>query len=200
MNHSDIAKQSLRRHKTLSRIKYAIIFFLVLAFAILAYLFINDPPEILRGTSKAELPYPGARVEVKRIVDYIWENDREMFYSIRTVSLSDEEMGFFSSQPFHADLFGVYFNDTIALKTSNNMNLHQVYHEMGHNVWLKFTDEKRAEWESVFHSSSNYVTPYGATGAVEDFSETFACYFYDKNGCMEKTEEQKRFFMENVLD
>jgi len=153
-------------------------------------------------TGNFEISDDNLKQQIQLMVEEIYTKDRNLLKGINNIFVSKEDLSFEQNSTFcDGKILGVFFNGTILLKESGNTtNRKTLYHEIAHNIFQKIDNTKREEWKKLHNESENFVSIYASKDDVEDFAESFACYFTDFDNCTSRLESGKHQFIDGILD
>ena len=119
---------------------------------------------------------------------------------INKIIVTRQDLDFEQNSTFcDGKIIGAIFNGTILLKESGNItNRKTIYHEVGHNVFKKISEEEKKEWEKLHGNSKIFVSVYASSNYVEDFAESFSCYMTNFDDCSLKLDPLKLQFIERA--
>ncbi|MBS3131115.1 hypothetical protein J4212_01665 [Candidatus Woesearchaeota archaeon] len=144
---------------------------------------------------------------VESVKEMVYDFNRQypsMLKGVNTVSITQESISSLSSKEESCSgshILGAYSGDTILIRhVDGEIDKRTLYHEIGHNVWAKLSDEKKGEWARLFSLQKDEVSPYSNTNSKENFAENFACFLIDFEGCREKMIGEKIRFISVLLE
>ena len=142
-----------------------------------------------------ELTDEEVKNQIRSIVDEIYGRDKSMLAGVESVLVSREDIDFLgNATECDGHLLGAFSDGKILIKESGlETNRRTLYHEVGHNVWGKLSEEKRGRWRVLFSSSTGYASAYAGKNAGEDFAESFSCRMTESPSCAQIDEEKKIF-------
>ena len=138
-----------------------------------------------------------AKSDIELLIDEAITKDATYFVGISEIVVSKEDIDFLAHGPqgCQGHLLGALIKDRLVIKDSDNAtNKKTLYHELGHNVWRRLSEEQKAKWPFL----EPFVSEYAKVSPEEDFAESFSCAKTNLQKCKELLSKEKITFINQI--